>query len=104
MPLLRLEAVGIPRDHVVEQPIEVSGLGGNAFFTLGYVNADFVMGLLKTATRFHVIDARTTYYFLLNRLWSIDRIVPSSYYQCLKANWRGKKLIVNESEAPFLER
>lgn len=31
-----LEVVGIPRDQVVKQLIEVSGFGSNASFMLGY--------------------------------------------------------------------
>lgn len=36
MPLSMLEVVGIPRDQVVKQLIEVSGFGSNASFMLGY--------------------------------------------------------------------
>lgn len=39
MPLLILEEAGT-REYVVEQAIEVSGFGGNALFTLGYVIVD----------------------------------------------------------------
>lgn len=35
--LLVLEAVGIPRDKTMKQPIEVSGFGGN-IYTLGFEN------------------------------------------------------------------
>lgn len=39
-----LEAVRIRRDRVVEQPIEVSGFGGNMPLTLGYIKVDLLVG------------------------------------------------------------
>lgn len=69
VPLLTLEEVRIPRERDVKQLAEVSGFGGNAFFTLDNINLDLTIGLIRAATRCHVIDARTSCHLMLRRLW-----------------------------------
>lgn len=78
LPLSMLEAMGIPRDHVVDQLIEVSGFS--------------VVGPIPTSTLFHIIDARTSYQLLFGRLWIHKHcIVPSTYHQRLKERLKRKK-------------
>lgn len=39
----RLEEVGIPRDIIIRQPIEVSAFGGNVSFTLDFIDLDLTI-------------------------------------------------------------
>lgn len=57
MSLSMLEATGVPRDRIVEQPIEVSGLEVSASFTLCYINLNLTIGPILEVTLFHLIDA-----------------------------------------------
>lgn len=50
MPFLTIEVIGTPRSRIMEYPIEVSGFGGNASFTLGYVNLDLTIKPMPAAT------------------------------------------------------
>lgn len=45
MSLLILEAVGIQREHVVKQPIEIFSFGGDMSLKLGYFNVDVAIVL-----------------------------------------------------------
>lgn len=53
-----LDAVGVRRDDMTGHPMEVSGFGGNCIYTLGFVNLDLVVRLVRAVHRFHVIDSR----------------------------------------------
>lgn len=93
MPLTTLEVVGFPSSRIIEQPIDVSNFGGNAFFTLGYIHLDRTIGPMQAATSFYVIDACTSYY-LLERSWNQKhKVVSSTYHHCLKAIWKDKKVM-----------
>lgn len=60
-----LEAAGTLRGLIIEQLIR-AGYGGNAPI-LCYINLDLIVGATLAATRFHVIDACTSYNLLLGR-------------------------------------
>lgn len=61
-----------------------------------------MIGPIWAATRFHIIDARTSYHLMLGRpLIHKHQIVTSTYHQCLKDSWRDKKMHVNTFESPF---
>lgn len=57
-------AVGIPRDRIGKQPVEVPGFGGSTSFTIGpRVDCN-----AHRAAKDDVVDARTSYHLLLWRL------------------------------------
>lgn len=59
MSLSTLEALKIPRRRTLNHPVKVSGFGGKASFTIGYINLDRTIGPMRAATHFHVTNART---------------------------------------------
>lgn len=67
MSLSMLEAMGISLERIIKQLIEVSSFGGSASFTIGYINLDLTIRLMRAATGFHVIDTPTSYHLLLGR-------------------------------------
>lgn len=50
MPLSMLEVVA-PGNRIVEQPIEVSGFGGSAYFILGYFSLDLTIRSIRAANQ-----------------------------------------------------
>lgn len=51
IPISILEAVGNPRDRIVEQPVEVFSFGGGASFTFEYINIELIIGIMRAAYR-----------------------------------------------------
>lgn len=63
---------------------------------------DLVVGAICADTKFHIIDAEPNYHIILGRSWMHNYVVvPSSYHQCLKGIWAGKKVTVQASERSF---
>lgn len=54
-----LEVMGITREHLVQQPIEILGFGGGTSLTIGYNNFDLGVGSIQAATCIHIIYAYT---------------------------------------------
>lgn len=60
------------------------------------------MGLIRDTHRSRVINAQTTYHRLLERLWIHHyKAIPSTYHQCLKAIWEGRRVNINATKSPF---
>lgn len=60
------------------------------------------MGSIWGAHPFQVIDFQTSYHILLARPWiHRNKAMPSTYHQCLKAVWKGKRVHINATESPF---
>lgn len=97
-----LENLGIPCEKIQKQQFEVSSFNGSRTYTIGSISLDLTVGPIRAAHRFHVIDTQTSYHLLLGRPW-IHRYkaVPSTYHQCLKAVWKGKKVLINATNIPF---
>jgi hypothetical protein len=102
MPMSTLLKVGIPEERIVKSLIGITGFQGDKKESLGYVIVDLAVGPIRTATKFHIIDAQTNYHIILGRSWMHRfAVIPSSYHQCLKAIWAGKKVTVAASDRPF---
>lgn len=61
-----LVAVGVPRENIIRQLIEVSRFGG-CTYTMDFVNLDLTVESSRAEHRFHVIDSQTTYHLMLGR-------------------------------------
>lgn len=63
---------------------------------------DLEVGAIRSATKFHLINADPNYQIILSRSWMHKyAVIPPSYHQCLKAVWAGKKVFIRSSENPF---
>lgn len=60
-----LNAVSMPLENIMRQPIEVLGFGGSHMYAMRFVNLDQIVGPIRVAHQFYVIDAQTTYQLLL---------------------------------------
>lgn len=99
MPLSMLEVVQIPRDRMVEQPIEVSGIERkrNVYTWLQYWSE---IWHIQVATHFHISDACMSYHLLLGRpSFHKHRVLLSMYHQFLKVLCRDKKVHENAFES-----
>ena len=102
MPLSTLKKIGLAEDRMIKSFIAITGFQGDRKDSLGYVIVDLAVGPIRAATKFHVIDAHTNYHIILGRSWMHRyAAVPSSYHQCLKGIWAGKKVTIGASEKPF---
>lgn len=68
MPMSTIETVGVPQDRVAEQTIELSRFGSNTSFTTGYINVNLTIKPIIAATRFYILNSRTSYHLLLESL------------------------------------
>lgn len=54
-------ALGLPRENIIRQPIEVLGFGGGYMCTMGFVNLDLAVGSIRAAQWIHVIESNSLY-------------------------------------------
>jgi hypothetical protein len=91
--------------------MEVTGFGGAAEYTMGYIQLALKVGPILSLTRFHVIDSVVSYHVLLGRPWlHKHKLVSSTYHQCVKGMLNGKPIRLpannthfDEIEAHFVE-
>ena len=88
-----LAKAGIPESRMVRQPITVTSFGGEKKHTKGHVVMDLAVGEIRSATKFHMIEADTNCNMILGRAW-MHRYgaIPASYHQCVKAKL-GKRTV-----------
>lgn len=92
MPLSTFKKLEIQENRIVESPITITGFGGDKRQSLGYVVVDLEVGAIRSATKFRLINADPNYQIILGRSWMHKyAVVPSSYHQCLKGVWVGKR-------------
>ena len=60
------------------------------------------VGLIASLTSFHVVKTEVSYHILLGRPWLHKyRLVPSTYYQCMKGRLNGKMIWIVANPSPF---
>lgn len=60
------------------------------------------VGLIFALTKFHVIDSPFSYHALLGKPWLQNyKLVPSTYYQCVKGRLNGKPICNPTNPSPF---
>ncbi|XP_028090500.1 uncharacterized protein LOC114290737 [Camellia sinensis] len=102
MPYSTFQATGISHKHLVRQPISITGFGNQKIKTIGHVQLDFTVGPIRSTTKFHVIEAETTYQALLGRTWLYRyTAIPSTYHQCVKAIYNNEVVAITGSQKPF---
>ncbi|XP_075665044.1 uncharacterized protein LOC142634638 [Castanea sativa] len=96
------EAVGLTGRRILGAPMEITGFGGLAESTEGYVQLALRVGPIVALTRFHVINSEVSYHVLLGRLWLYKHhLIPSTYHQCVKGRLNGKPVRIPANHNPF---
>ena len=102
LPLLIFDALGIPREIIILEPLQVTGIGVLQQSTLGHVSVDLKVGLIRAPTLMHVMEGSTSYHIILGRPWmKAYKVVASTYHQCMKVVWRNKQIVIEATKMPF---
>nr|POE57390.1 hypothetical protein CFP56_05990 [Quercus suber] len=97
-----LDALGIPRERIIREPLQVAGIGSLQQHTLGHVSLDLREGLIRARTLMHMMDGDTSYHIILDHPWlNAHRTMASTYHQCVKAIWRGRPVTIEATWMPF---
>ena len=100
--LSTLETVGLTSRRILGALMEITGFGGLAELTEGYVQLALRVGPIVALTRFHVINLEVSYHVLLGRPWlHKHHLVPSTYHQCVKGRLNGRPIRIPANHNPF---
>ena len=79
--LSTLEAISLIGRRILRAPMEITGFGGSAESTEGYMQLALKVGSIIVLTRFHVINLEVSYHVLLGRPWlHKHRLIPSTFH------------------------
>ena len=102
LPLLTFDALGILRERIILEPLQVAGIGALQQSTLGHVSFDLKIGPIRAPTLMHVMEGSTSYHIILGRPWlKAYKAVASIYHQCIKIVWRSKQVVIEVTKMPF---
>lgn len=85
IPIRTMKELGIATANLTESRLMIQGFKQGGQKAIGAVKMDLTIGELQSSVWLHVIDAKTSYNILLDRRWVHEnKVVPSTYHQCLK--------------------
>ncbi|XP_070055284.1 uncharacterized protein [Nicotiana tomentosiformis] len=91
-------------DLLLESRVMIQGFNQGGQRAIGAIRLGMTIKDMQSSAWLHVIDAKTSYNILLERPWIHEnKVVPSTYHQCLKY-YEGevkKKIVANDK--PFTE-
>ncbi|XP_070029780.1 uncharacterized protein [Nicotiana sylvestris] len=99
-----LPKLGITMNELSESRVMIQGFNQGRQRAIGTIRLGITIEDMQSSAWLHVINAKTSYNVLLGRPWVHEnKVVPSTYHQCLKY-YEGKveKTIVADDE-PFTE-
>nr|POE89672.1 hypothetical protein CFP56_38060 [Quercus suber] len=96
------DALGIPRERIIPEPMQVARIGALQQNTLGHVSLDLRVGPIRAPTLMHVMEGNTSYHIILGHSWlKVYKAVASICHQCVKAIWRNKQVVIEATKMPF---
>ncbi|XP_070039165.1 uncharacterized protein [Nicotiana tomentosiformis] len=104
LPIRTVKELGIPINDLSESRVMIQRFNQGGKRAIGAIRLGITIEDMQSSGWLHVIDAKTSYNVLLRRPWIHEnKVVPSTYHQCLKY-YEGevKKKIVVDDE-PFTE-
>ena len=73
--------------------MKVTGFRGRGEYTACHIQLWLKVGLIASLAHFHVVKTEVSYHVLLGKpLLHKHRLVPSTYYQCVKGMLNGKMI------------
>ena len=82
--------------------MEITGFGGSAESTEGYMQLALRVGPIIALTKFHVINLEVSYHVLLGRPWlHKHRFILSTYHQCVQRRLNGRPIKIPTNHNPF---
>ncbi|XP_059288127.1 uncharacterized protein LOC132041429 [Lycium ferocissimum] len=111
LPIRTMKELGITTEELSESRLMIQGFNQGGQRAIGAIKVDITIKDLPSSVWMHVIDAKTSYNMLLGKPWIHEnKVVPSSYYQCLKylEGSVKKKIVVDdklftEAESHFVD-
>ncbi|KAH0723844.1 hypothetical protein KY285_005029 [Solanum tuberosum] len=104
LPIHTLKELGIMTEELSESRLLIQGFNQGGQRSIGSIKLEIHMEDLRSSAWMHVIDAKSSYNILLGRPWVHEnRIVSSSYYQCLKYLEYGIERKIVADDNPFTE-
>lgn len=102
IPLSMLQAVRILENKIQEYPMEVTGFGEKGEYTVGYIQLWLKVGPIASLAQFHVVKTDLSYYILLGKPWLYkQRLIASTYHQCMKGRLNGRMIRIAANLSPF---
>ena len=96
------EAMYLIGKRILEAPMEITGFGGSAESTKGYVQLALKVGPIVALSRFHAINSKVSYHVLLGRPWlHKHHLIPSTYHYCAKGRLNGRLVRIPANHNPF---
>ena len=82
--------------------MEITGFGGSAESTEGYMQLALRVGPIIALTKFHVINLEVSYHVLSGRPWlHKHRFILSTYHQCVQRRLNGRPIKIPTNHNPF---
>ncbi|KAH0650708.1 hypothetical protein KY284_030620 [Solanum tuberosum] len=104
LPICTLKELGISTANLTDSRLMIQGLNQGGQRSIGIVKIDLTIGELQSNVWLHVIDAKTSYNILLGRPWVHEnKVIPSTYHQCLKYYENGVAKRIFADDNPFTE-
>ena len=104
LPIHTLKELVITAGKLSESRLLIQGFNQGGQRSIGSIKLEIHMGDLRSSAWMHVIDAKTSYNILLGRPWVHEnRIVSSSYYQCLNYLEGGIERKIVAENNPFIK-
>ncbi|XP_075092300.1 uncharacterized protein LOC142172552 [Nicotiana tabacum] len=104
LPIHIIKELSISTEELSESRLMIQGFNQGGQRAIGAIKLEIAMGDMQSTTWMHVIDAKTSYNLLLGRPWIHEnKVVPSTYYQCLKYNKDGVENKIVADDKPFSE-
>ena len=104
MTLATYKSMEMGQERLVQQSTPLTSFNAGIVPTIGHIVAELQVGPIRSPTRFHVIDADTSYHLLLGRPWIHEhKCVPSSLHQCLKISYMGKEITIRGVKSLFFK-
>ncbi|XP_070011076.1 uncharacterized protein [Nicotiana sylvestris] len=103
-PIRTVKELGIPMNKLSKSRVMIQGFNQGGQRAIGAIRLGITIKDMQSSAWLHVINAKTSYNVLLGMPWIHEnKVVPSTYHQCLKY-YEGKveKKIVADDE-PFTE-
>ena len=81
LPLPTFDALGILRERIIPESMEVVGIGALQENNLRHVSFDIRAGPIRAPTVMHVMEGNTSYHIILGRPWlKAYKVVGSTYH------------------------
>ena len=79
------DALGISRERIILEPLQVVGIRSLQQCTLGHVSLDLRVGPIRVPILMHIMERNTSYHIILGRPWlKAHKVVASICHQCVK--------------------